>query len=248
MKQLYDRYTPDDHAVWGLLFSRQTPHLEGKVWSRYLECLELIEMDAQAVPDFRMLDQRLLALTGWSIEVVKGLIPVQAFLPLLHHRRFCSSTWLRRRDQLDYLEEPDMFHDTYGHIPLLADAQYADFVHQFAKLGMEHLHNPTALALLDRFYWFTIEFGLLREAGQLRIYGAGLISSFGETDHVYTDKVELRPFDIRTILRTPFRNDQVQNLYFVVEDMQDLWESIPALSVILKEELALLPENSVVAQ
>jgi phenylalanine-4-hydroxylase len=237
LQQHYDRYTSDDHAVWGLLFDRQTPHLEGKVWSRYLECLALIGMDGRAVPQFSVLDERLLDLTGWSIEVVKGLIPVQAFLPLLFHRRFCSSTWLRRRDQLDYLEEPDMFHDTYGHIPLLADSQYADFVHAFAGIGMRHLHDPAALALLDRFYWFTIEFGLVMEAGQLRIYGAGLISSFGETDHVYTDQVALRPFSVRDILRTPFRNDQVQNLYFVLPDMETLWESIDELEQVLAEEL-----------
>jgi phenylalanine-4-hydroxylase len=237
LQQHYNRYTSDDHAVWGLLFDRQTPHLKGKVWSRYLECLTLIGMDGQAVPEFSALDLRLLDRTGWSIEVVKGLIPVQAFIPLLFHKRFCSSTWLRRRDQLDYLEEPDMFHDTYGHIPLLADTEYAAFVHAFARIGMKHLHNPAALALLDRFYWFTIEFGLLMEENEMRIYGAGLISSFGETDHVFSDKVELRPFDVLDILRTPFRNDQVQNLYFVVPDVQTLWDSMADLERILEMEL-----------
>jgi len=226
MQQQYERYTNDDHAVWRILFERQCENLRGKVWSRYYECLQLAGLNAQAVPEFSSLDKNLLALTGWSIEVVKGIIPVREFIQLLHERRFCSSTWLRRRDQLDYLEEPDMFHDIYGHIPLLADAQYADFIHRFAELGMKHLHEPAALPLLDRFYWFTIEFGLLREQTELRIYGAGLISSYGEAQHVYTDKIELRPFDVHGIMHTPFRNDQVQNLYFVLENMEQLWSSL----------------------
>ncbi|TND07466.1 MAG: phenylalanine-4-hydroxylase [Bacteroidetes bacterium] len=232
--QEYDKYTNDDHDVWRILFERQTANLRDKVWSRFYACLELTDINSYGVPDFRQLNPRLTGLTGWDIRVVKGIIPVDEFIRLLYRRHFCSSTWLRRRDQLDYLEEPDMFHDTFGHIPLLADKQYADFVYRFAELGMKHIHDEKALVLLDRFYWFTIEFGLMKENGALRIYGAGLISSFGEANHVYTDAIELRPFDVQEIMQTPFRNDQVQNLYFVVQDMRDLWASIDEAEKIIE--------------
>lgn len=240
LKQQYENYSADDHEVWRILFERQVANLQTKVWSRYLDCIALAGLQYDAVPRFSEVDVQLLAQTGWSIEVVKGIIPVDEFIRLLHARRFCSSTWLRRRDQLDYLEEPDMFHDSFGHIPLLADAQYANFVHRFAELGMKYVNEKAALPLLDRFYWFTIEFGLLREQGELRIYGAGLISSFGEANHIYTDAVELKPFDVETIMHTPFRNDQVQNLYFVVNDMNDLWNSIEEAERVIVRELELV--------
>lgn len=235
--QLYERYSNEDHDVWRTLFERQTANLRGKVWSRFYQCLELTDINSFAVPDFRQLNPRLTALTGWDIRVVRGIIPVNEFIRLLHRKHFCSSTWLRRRDQLDYLEEPDMFHDTFGHIPLLADEAYADFVHRFALLGMKYIHNARALTLLDRFYWFTIEFGLMREAGELRIYGAGLISSFGESNHVFSGEVELRAFDVGEIMLTPFRNDEIQNLYFVVQDMKELWKSLDLAERIIENEL-----------
>jgi phenylalanine-4-hydroxylase len=235
LTQAYNRYTTDDHEVWKLLFERQCENLRGNVWSRFYDCLELSNIHAQAVPDFRNINIALQQQTGWSIEVVKGIIPVDEFIPLLHRRRFCSSTWLRRRDQLDYLEEPDMFHDVFGHIPLLADKTYAEFVERFAHTGMKYLDRPDILQLLDRFYWFTIEFGLVHEAGTLRIYGAGLISSSGETRHALSGNVTVKPFDVATIIRTPFRNDEVQQLYFAAANMQQVWDSSAELEMLLEK-------------
>lgn len=239
LTQAYNQYTTDDHEVWNILFERQCENLRGKIWSRFYDCLQLSSIHAQAVPDFREVNRALQQQTGWTIEVVKGIIPVHEFIPLLHNRRFCSSTWLRRRDQLDYLEEPDMFHDVFGHIPLLADKTYAAFVERFAHIGMKYLDQPDILQLLDRFYWFTIEFGLVYEADTLRIYGAGLISSFGETRHALSGNVTVKPFDVETILRTPFRNDEVQQLYFAAENMQQVWNSAAELEVLLEEAAVL---------
>lgn len=226
LEQHWERYTREDHDVWKILFERQIANLQDKAWTSYLECVNRAGLTRNEVPRFTDIDRRLLDLTGWQVEVVKGIIPVKDFIQLLHARQFCSSTWLRQRHQLDYIEEPDMFHDTFGHIPLLADRTYSAFVSKFAELGMKFIDDAVLLRLLSRIYWFTIEFGLMRENGGLRIYGAGIISSFGESKHVYTDGVKLRPFDIREVLRTPFRTDEMQHLYYVVDDMSDLWNCL----------------------
>lgn len=235
MKQEWQQYMPDDHEVWNILFERQLKNLADKAWSSYLTCVPAAGLTATAVPDFRIVDAQLAQHTGWKIEVVKGIIPVDQFLELLAQKRFCSSTWLRKRHQLDYLEEPDMFHDTFGHLPLLIDRDYADFVERFAALGLRHRYDETALLLLERLYWFTIEFGLLRENGALKIYGAGILSSFGESNHVFGKTVTLPSFDIAEVLRTPFRNNEVQQLYFVVNDLRDLWNCLDAAEQFILE-------------
>jgi len=226
LQQHWESYTPDDHEVWNILFERQVANLQDKAWSRYLQCIDLVGLSHSSVPRFSDIDNRLLALTGWSIEVVKGIIPIDQFIRLMHAKRFCSSTWLRKRHQLDYLEEPDMFHDIFGHTPLLADSAYAAFVSEYASLGMKYIDDPVALKLLGRIYWFTIEFGLMRENGEPRIYGAGILSSFGESKRVFMDGVKLRPFNIHEILLTPYRTDQMQPFYFVVDEMNSLWNCL----------------------
>jgi phenylalanine-4-hydroxylase len=235
LQQVWENYTEEDHAVWKVLFDRQLENLAEKAWSSYLACIPRTGIFGNSVPDFSGIENSLAQSTGWKIEVVKGIIPVGEFLSLLSRKRFCSSTWLRQRHQLDYLEEPDMFHDTFGHIPLLADKKYARFVEEFANLGLRFAHHEKAALLLERLYWFTIEFGLMKEAGKLKIYGAGILSSFGESNHIYSDRVSLRDFSVRDILLTPFRNDEVQNLYFVVNDMNDLWSCLPEAEKMLRD-------------
>ncbi|MBI3510052.1 MAG: phenylalanine-4-hydroxylase [Bacteroidetes bacterium] len=235
MKQEWNKYTIEDHEVWKLLFERQVKNLQNKAWSEYLRCIPLAGLKADTVPDFGIVEHYLAKKTKWEIEVVKGIIPVQEFLELLAKKKFCSSTWLRKRHQLDYLEEPDMFHDTFGHLPLLANEKYAKFVQDFAVMGLKFCSNEKAVMLLERLYWFTIEFGLMKDNSQLRIYGAGILSSFGESKHIYSDKVELKKFSIRDVLLQPFHNNEVQNLYFVVEDMNDLWNCIPETEKMLSD-------------
>lgn len=235
-------YTADDHEVWRLLATRQHANLGPRAWTPFLDCLEPVGMPLDRVPRFADLDRALLGRTGWSIEVVDRIIPVDRFMALLAARRFCASTWLRSRAQLDYLEEPDMFHDVFGHLPLLMDPAYADFVRRFGEMGVAFGNDRTAMMLLERLYWFTIEFGLIREQGKLRILGAGILSSFGETNHVYDDAVEIRPFSAEAVLYQPFRNDEVQQLYFVVEDPADLWASLePAREIVARAVSGRLP-------
>ena len=180
MKQVYSNYTEQDHKVWSILFKRQEEHLQSKCCEEYLSCLENLypELNEFKLPNYDDLNKRLMQYTGWSIEVVPGLIPVEDFFLLLSDRKFSASTWVRKMDELDYLEEPDIFHDVFGHIPLVAHKKFAQFMEDFGNLGVEHIENKEVVVQLQRLYWFTIEFGLINQGGDRKVYGAGICSSF----------------------------------------------------------------------
>ncbi len=242
MIQQYDNYTPENHEIWGLLFERQEENLQDKACQDYLDCLDSLRdvHHHNAIPNFRALNSALWAGTGWTIEVVKGLIPVDEFFELLSRRRFCSSTWVRRRDQLDYLEEPDMFHDIFGHVPLLMHPTYADFMQKFGALGVKFKDSPEAVAMLERLYWFTVEFGLMKNQDGLRIYGAGIMSSFGESKQIFEQDMTVHDFDIESILLKPFRKDVMQTEYYAIESFEQLWKSLEEAELILKRH-AMVP-------
>lgn len=171
MKQNMKNYTTEDFKVWKLLFDRQTENLKVKGSKDYLAALNLMQpvLHGNDIPEFKKMNRWFESQTGWNIEVVPGLIPVEEFFELLSQKRFCSSTWLRSLKNLDYLEEPDMFHDTFGHIPLLANPVFSEFVYEFGKLGKEFIHDKEKLLQLQRLYWFTIEFGVIKENGVIKI-------------------------------------------------------------------------------
>lgn len=237
MKQHWNNYTTENHGTWNILHVRQSENLAGKVWSPFHQLLRDALILPEEIPRFENIDRALLNATGWQIEVVPGIIPVKEFFDLLATKKFCSSTWLRRRDQLDYLEEPDMFHDTFGHLPFLMHEGYSNFVQQFGKLGQQYHDHPDAVLLLERLYWFTIEFGLVREHNRTKLFGAGIISSFGETNHVFNDNVDIRKFSVEHVLLTPFRNDQVQNLYFEAATAEDVFGCIPETEQFIQDLL-----------
>ena len=239
MIQDYHRYSPEDHGTWQILYDRQIKNLPGKAYPGYLQSLEafLPEMNREEVADFRKIVPRLKKKNGWDIKVVKGLIPVEDFFCLLAEKRFCSSTWLRSRAQLDYLEEPDMFHDTFGHLPLLMDSTYAAFMEHFGKIGARYLDDPIAITALQRLYWFTIEFGLIRGNGKPHIYGAGILSSFGEVNHIYESDIEVIHFDLEKVIHNHFVNSEIQMRYYLIEDFEQLYASLTELEHILEEGL-----------
>ena len=229
MQQHFDRYKKEDHRVWGVLFERQVRNLEDKASSAFLDCLLELEpvLHAELIPDFNLLNAALIEKTGWQIEVVPGHIPVRDFLSLLSERKFPASTWLRSMEQLDYLEEPDMFHDVFGHIPLLMDEAYAQFMHEFGRIGMRWSANDQAIQSLRSLYWFTIEFGLTENHGNRGIYGAGILSSFGESKQVFEDQTQVFPFELDAILSTEFRTDVMQNQYFACKDLNQFLSCLP---------------------
>jgi phenylalanine-4-hydroxylase len=228
MKQNFELYTKEDQHVWNLLFERQWNNLQEKGSTVYLKSLSEMQdvINKDELPHFQKINQWFEGRTGWSINVVPGLIPVNDFFELLSKKKFCSSTWLRSIKNMDYLEEPDMFHDIFGHIPLLADPVFSSFMEAFGKLGVENKENELIVLQLQRLYWFTIEFGVINEQ-TIKSYGAGIMSSFGETNHVASGKVNFKPFDIQEIIQTPFKTDEIQTTYFVLESFEQLIDSIP---------------------
>ncbi|MDR9415267.1 MAG: phenylalanine-4-hydroxylase [Gracilimonas sp.] len=237
MQQTYHKYTPEDQEVWEILSKRQLQNLPGKAHPVYLNCLdELSEvLHSRAIPRFSELNEILMDAHGWSIKVVPGLTPVEQFFDLLKNRNFSASTWLRSKSQLNYLEEPDMFHDIFGHIPLLMNEPYAEFAQKLGALGVRYIKNKNIITQLQRLYWFTIEFGLIQNQDKHMIYGAGIISSSGETDHVMHDHVDIRPYNIFDIIKQDFITSEIQTRYFSLDNFTQLYTSIEQLEKMLHE-------------
>ncbi len=232
MRQEYNHYQKADYDVWRLLFERQLPNLQAHACQEYLDCLAELHpvLHPAAPPRFDLLNEHLLGAHGWSIEVVAGFLEVNAFFKLLSQRRFCSSTWLRSMEQLDYLEEPDMFHDIFGHIPLYMNADYANYAQKLGELGVRFAAYPEMITQLQRLYWFTIEFGLIRQGNDYKVYGAGICSSAGEIRHIYKNPaVEILPFDIDKVMANDFIISEVQMRYYAIESFEALFATVQTL-------------------
>ena len=244
MEQIYSNYTSEDQLVWKTLFDRQVVNLEKKGDPSYLQCLDTLSdyLNATSIPDFKQVNQRLGNLNGWQITVVPGLIPVEDFFSLLAEKKWCSSTWLRPMKQLDYLEEPDMFHDIFGHLPLLADPVFSKFMESFGKLGVRFMDSPSALTCLQRLYWFTVEFGVTGRLDAPLLYGAGIMSSYGESNHIYSDSVTIHPFDLEKVINHSFVNSEIQAEYYHVESYQQLYDAIGELGDLLEQGIEVTPD------
>lgn len=236
MKQDMNAYTQEDFLVWKTLFDRQLENLKDKGSRHYLIALQQMQavLNRHVIPDFRAINGYFNETTGWSIEIVPGLIPVEEFFELLAQKKFCSSTWLRGMKNLDYLEEPDMFHDVFGHIPLLNNPIFSAFAHEFGKLGRTFIGNDQALLQLQRLYWFTIEFGVIREAGKIKSYGAGIMSSYGETNRIAKQNCTFSEFDIEKVLNKEFWTDRLQDEYVVIENLDQLFNSLDEAAQIIQ--------------
>ena len=223
-KQIYSNYTKEDFAVWKLLYDKQMHNLQGKVVDEFIQGLELLNFNSNEIPNFKKVNKKLLDLTGWSIKTVPNLSEADLFFEQLSKRRFTSTCWLRSMEEFDYLEEPDMFHDVFAHVPMLCNEKYTDFFHNIGKLAVG-LKNQEAIKMLQRLYWYTIEFGVLQDKNDLKIYGSGIISSVGEIKNVYSKTVQIKPFNIQEVLQTPFEIDKVQPLYFSITSFDELVEA-----------------------
>jgi phenylalanine-4-hydroxylase len=223
--QGWEDYTADDHRTWLTLYDRQAAILPGRACQPYLDGLAALDLRGQGIPDFRVLSERLHALTGWRVVAVPGLVPEDVFFDHLANRRFPAGNFIRRPDQLDYLQEPDIFHDVFGHVPMLTDPVFADYMQAYGRGGLR-AGGFGRLGNLARLYWYTVEFGLLRTPEGLRIYGAGIVSSRTETVFALDDASPNRlGFDLRRVLRTPYRIDDFQQVYFVIDSLESLLET-----------------------
>ena len=233
MKQDYSKYTDVDHQVWQILFERQLKILAKRASDEYLTALEIVEFKPDRIPNFQRINEILAGTSGWEVVGVPGLMEPKAFFDLLAVKQFPATTWIRKMEQLDYLEEPDMFHDVFGHVPLLCHKQFTEFLFDLGKLAQED-RGPEWIDLLEAVYWYTVEFGLIQQENGLRIYGAGIISSPKESVFSLGDEPVRFPFDVEKMARTPFRKDAIQDKYFVLGSMEELFESVAKIGSLVK--------------
>jgi len=220
--QGWEHYTQDEHAVWDLLFERQAKLLPGRASEAFLRGLDVLKLSKPGIPDFEELSERLMKLTGWQVVAVPGLVPDDVFFDHMANRRFVAGNFIRRRDQLDYLQEPDVFHDVFGHVPMLADPRFADYLEAYGRGGLRAMEFG-ALKQLARLYWYTVEFGLIDEPEGLRIYGSGIVSSSAESVFSLEDPSPNRiAFDLKRVMRTDYRIDDFQQNYFVIPSFDEL--------------------------
>lgn len=222
-------YSDDEHAIWSLLHARQTVAVRDTACAEFLQGLDLLKLPSDRIPQLGEVSARLRRETGWEVAAVPALIPFSQFFALLASKRFPAATFIRRREHLDYLQEPDLFHELYGHAPLLTDPDFAAFTEIYGRIGLAASKEDRAF--LARLYWFTVEFGLIGSGnalngrarpGDLKIYGGGILSSPGETAYALSAAPRITPFDLLDVLRTPYRIDILQPQYFVLESLRAL--------------------------
>jgi len=222
--QDWARYTPEEHAVWKTLFERQSRLLPGRACDAFIDGMSDLPLSADEIPDFRRLSDALTKRTGWQVVAVPGLVPDEVFFEHLANRRFPSGRFIRQKHQLDYLEEPDVFHDVFGHVPLLMHPSIADYIQAYGEGGIR-AKRLGVLHQLSRAYWYTVEFGLVRQKEGLRIYGAGIASSAAESVFALDDPSPNRlGFEVERVMRTRYRIDDFQETYFVIDDLDALLE------------------------
>ncbi|WP_118183778.1 phenylalanine 4-monooxygenase [Paraburkholderia phosphatilytica] len=225
--QPLERYRAVDHSVWQQLHVRQTELLKGRACEAFLEGVARLGLPSSHVPSFDALNEKLARATGWSVVAVPGLVPEPVFFEHLAHRRLPVTWWMRRPDQLDYLQEPDLFHDLFGHVPLLMHPVFADYMQAYGQTALA-AGNAGALPLLARLYWYTVEFGLIRDASGshgMKIYGAGIVSSKSEALYsLESDAPNRIGFDLERVMQTRYRIDTFQKSYFVIDDFNQLFE------------------------
>ena len=228
--QFWEAFTKDDHAVWDLLFARQVELLGSRVVSPFLEGIYLLRLSHPGVPDVEGLNAILEPRTSWRTVAVPGLVPDPIFFAMLSERVFPVGNFIRKREQLDYLEAPDCFHDMFGHIPMLAHHDFAEMTRHIGELGVAACRAGRG-DLAARVYWHSVEFGLAQEKGELKILGAGLASSFGEAHFsLESDRVERLPFSVERAMRTPYKHDAFQPRYLVSRSLDETVRDVLALS------------------
>jgi phenylalanine-4-hydroxylase len=220
--QGWENYTVEEHRVWKTLFERQSKLLPGRACDEFIQGMRNLTMDTDQIPDFRRLSEVLMKRTGWQVVAVPGLVPDEVFFDHLANRRFPAGHFIRKPEELDYLEEPDVFHDVFGHVPMLMHPVFADYMQAYGIGGLR-ARNLGMLTNLARVYWYTVEFGLIKQSEGLRIYGSGIASSYTETffalDDVSPNRIR---FDVERVMRTQYRIDDFQETYFVIDGFEDL--------------------------
>jgi phenylalanine-4-hydroxylase len=222
-------YTQENQAVWQLLFARRIKHLRTVGSSAFLNGIEAIGLEPHYIPDLHRMNSRLEPITGWSAVAVSGFLEPTLFFQCLAERRFPTTVTVRPMQQLDYLPEPDIFHDVFGHVPMHADPVFADFLQRFGAIAAT-ANGPEEVRMLTRLFWFTVEFGLIRQNGEIKVYGSGLISSMADCVNALGAACERRPFKLEDVLQQEFEIDRLQSVLFVIDSHQQLFDAVEQVS------------------
>lgn len=223
--QRWERFTAEEHDRWDRLYARQEKLLEGRACDEFMQGLKLLKLSDGGIPRFDDLSARLGKLTGWSVVAVPDLVPDDVFFDHLANRRFPAGNFIRSERELDYLQEPDVFHDVFGHVPMLANPVFADYMEAYGK-GGQRAQGKGVLANLARLYWYTVEFGLINTKDGMRIYGAGIVSSKAESIYsLESDSPHRIHFDLKRLMQTDYRIDDFQQTYWVIDSFEELLEA-----------------------
>ncbi len=225
IEQDWPAYTPEEHETWGILYERRMRELRSNGSRVFLEGADTIGLRRDCVPDLAEVNRRLHPRTGWQSVAVAGFIPARDFFGCLSQRRFPTTVIVRPREQLEYLPEPDIFHDVFGHVPLHADPVFGDFLHTFGQIAVR-ARTDEEMTRMARLFWFTVEFGLVREEGEVKVYGSGLISSIGDAANALGPRCDRRPFDLDAVMDQHFEIDRFQDVLFVVESFEQLFAAV----------------------
>jgi len=223
--QDYSAYSEEQHAVWAELVGRVLPELERHAAQEYLDGFQTIGLQRDCLPYLPTISARLIPRTGWHSTPVSGFLPAPAFFEMLATRRFPTTTWLRDRESLEYTPEPDIFHDVFGHVPMHAHPVFADFLERYGRVCAS-VTDAAVLEKLGRLFWYTVEFGLIRQHGEIKVYGSGLISSHGECKNVIDGHCEVRDFTLDAVLNTPVKVDELHKLLFAVNTFDQVYEAM----------------------
>ena len=224
IEQDWAGYTPEQHAIWSELVGRRMPQLKRHACAEYLDGFSRIGLQQNQLPNLSEVTKRLRPRTGWSSTPVSGFLPAGAFFEMLAARMFPTTTWIRSKESLEYTPEPDIFHDVFGHVPMHAHPVFADFLQHYGKL-CAGLTSQNDLERLGRLFWFTVEFGVIRQDGEIKVYGSGLISSHGECTHVINGGPEIREFDLVQVLDTVVDVAKMQPVLYAIESFDQIYEA-----------------------
>ena len=225
IEQNYTAYTAEQHAVWAELVGRVLPELEKHAARAYLDGFQIIGLQTDRLPRLASISARLEPRTGWNSTPVSGFLPAPAFFEMLAARRFPTTTWLRSRDSLEYTPEPDIFHDVFGHVPMHANKVFADFLQHYGRVCAS-IEDERVLERLGRLFWYTVEFGIIRQDGAVKVYGSGLISSHGECRNVMAGNCAIHDFTLDEVLATKVKVDELHKLLFAVSSFEQVYEAM----------------------
>lgn len=233
ISQDYAAYTAEQHAVWAELVRRRMPQLEEHAAREYLDGFDFLGLAVDRLPNLAAISARLERRTGWNTTPVSGFMPAPAFFEMLAASRFPTTTWLRGRDSLEYTPEPDIFHDVFGHVPMHAHPVFAAFLAHYGQV-CSGIADEAILERIGRVFWYTVEFGLIRQHGRIKVYGSGLISSNGECSNVLDAGCTVRPFDLDEVLKTPVKVDEMHKLLFAIDSFDHIYDVMHVLEARIK--------------